>query len=236
MKDVLDIILRGLLSLVTLFLVTKMIGKKQVSQLSLFDYVIGISIGNFAADATLDLGGNYLHGVVPVFLFGFVAYIVSVATMKSIKLRRFFIGTPTIIIYKGKIITKALKKVKFDINDLQEVARNNGYFDLNDIYYAIVEADGDVSFLLKADKKMVTVGDMKFNVNKASLCANVVIDGKIMKNNLKNIGKDVKWFNKELKKRNIESLEDIILITVDDNYNMVIYNKNEDDDLVEIFE
>ena len=107
---------------------------------------------------------------------------------------------------------------------------------MNDIYYAIVEANGDVSFLLKADKKMVTAGDMKLNVNKSCLCANVVIDGKIMKNNLKNIGKDVKWFNKELKKRNIESLEDIILITVDDNYNMVIYNKNEDDDLVEIFE
>ena len=120
MVEILDVILRALISLIALFLVTKLLGKKQVSQLSLFDYVIGISIGNFAAEMTTDLDLPYTHGVVAVLIFGLVAYLVSVLTMKSISLRRFFIGTPTVLIQEGKILMKGLKRVKFDVNDLLE--------------------------------------------------------------------------------------------------------------------
>ena len=89
--EIIDVILRCLVSLVTLFLVTKMIGKKQVSQLSLFDYVIGISIGNFAAEMAINLDSEYLHGVVAVIVFGIVAYLVSILTLKNLKIRKFFI-------------------------------------------------------------------------------------------------------------------------------------------------
>ena len=109
---------RALISLVVLYLVTKMIGKKQVSQLSLFDYVIGISIGNFAAEMTINLESNELNGIWAVILFGLFAYLISILTMKSIWLRRFFMGTPTILIQEGKILESNLKKVKFDINDI----------------------------------------------------------------------------------------------------------------------
>lgn len=101
LNDLLNVCFRGFLSLITLFLVTKMLGKKQVSQLSLFDYVIGISIGNFAAEMTTNLDSNILHGTVAVIVFGIIAYTISIATMKSIVLRRFFSGIPTIIIEDG---------------------------------------------------------------------------------------------------------------------------------------
>ena len=108
---------RAIFSLVILFLVTRMIGKKQVSELSLFDYVISISIGNFAAEMTMNLDSQVLSGAISVVIFGLIAMIVSIITMKSIILRRFFIGTPTILIQDGKFIYKNLKRVKIDIND-----------------------------------------------------------------------------------------------------------------------
>ena len=105
-EELLDVTFRAILSLITLFIVTKMIGKKQVSELSLFDYVIGISIGNFAAEMTLNLDVKISHGVLAVIIFGVIAYVISILTMKSIKLRRFFIGVPTIIIEDGNLLDR----------------------------------------------------------------------------------------------------------------------------------
>ena len=107
-----SVLLRALSSLLVLFLVTKILGKKQVSQLSLFDYVIGISIGNFAAEMTINLESEEFYGILAVIIFGLIAYLVSILTMKSIKLRRFFMGTPTILIQNGKILDNNFHKVK----------------------------------------------------------------------------------------------------------------------------
>ena len=188
--EILDVILRCLISLVTLFFVTKMIGKKQVSQFSLFDYVIGISIGNFAAEMALNLDSDYMHGTIAVIVFGIVAYLVSILTLKNLKLRRFFIGDPTIIIEDGKILYKNLKKTKFDINDLLEECRINGYFDIQEIDYALMEANGKISFLAKPDFQKPTNKDLNINKEKTGLCANLIIDGKIIYESLKIMHKD----------------------------------------------
>ena len=217
-NELFNVVIRGLLSLITLFLVTKLIGKKQVSQLSLFDYVIGISIGNFAAEMTINLESEELYGIIAVLLFGGIAYLVSVGTMKSIKLRRFFMGSPTILIEHGKILQDNFYKVKYDINDMLEQCRVNGYFDISEIDYAIVEANGELSILAKSEYLPVNRNDMKLKVSKSGLCANVIIDGKVMYNNLKKINKDEKWLNKEI--------SDIILATVDINDKVVFYERN----------
>ena len=126
MKEVITVIMRSIVSLTVLFAVTKLLGKKQVSQLSVFDYVIGISIGNFAAEITINMETQFINGIVAMIVFGLIAFSVSIITMKSITLRRFFMGTPTILIQKGKILEKNLKKVKFDVNDLLLHQNNNG--------------------------------------------------------------------------------------------------------------
>lgn len=225
--EVLDVIVRSLLSLITLFLVTKMLGKKQVSQLSLFDYVIGISIGNFAAEMSVNLETNYINSTVAVIIFGLVAYFVSILTMKSIHLRRYFMGVPTILIEHGKLVIEGLRKVKFDINDLLEECRSNGYFDISEIEYAIMETSGSVSILPKGEYKPVVMKDLNLKASKQGLCANVIIDGKIMKNNLKNINKDEKWLEKELKVKGYQDLSNILLATVDINEKLLVYEKNE---------
>lgn len=227
---------RAIFSLITLFLITKMIGKKQVSELSLFDYVISISIGNFAAEMTMNLDSQVLNGFVSVVIFGFIATMVAILTMKSVILRRFFMGTPTIIIQDGAFVLRNLKKIKFDMNDFLETARSAGYFDISQIKYAIMEADGKISFLPKEEYLPVTNKDMNLKPCKQSLCANVIIDGKIMKNNLENINKDEEWLLKNLKVKGYEKMEDILLATVDVNEKLVIFNKREVSDVKNVLE
>lgn len=234
--EVLDVIVRSIISLITLFLVTKMLGKKQVSQLSLFDYVIGISIGNFAAEMTFNVDTQYVNGIVSVLIFGLVAYLVSIGTMKSIRMRRFFMGTPTIMIQDGKLLEKNMKKVHFDVNDLLEECRENGYFDLNEIDYALMEADGRLSILPKSDYKPVTIKDMKIKTQKQGLCANVVIDGKLIPNNLKNMDKNKKWLMHELKVRGYSNLDNILLATLDINEKITVYERNKEEKIKDVLE
>ncbi len=228
LNELLIVIVRAYISLITLFLITKMLGKKQVSQLSLFDYVIGISIGNFAAEITINFDSSLIYGIVSVLIFGTFAYTISILTMKSIKIRRFFIGVPTVLIDKGQILEKGLKKVKFDINDLLEECRGNGYFDLNEIDYAIMEVNGKVSIMPKQPYKPITLKDMNLKESNQSLCANVIIDSNIMENNLKNMNKNIEWLEQQLKIKGYESLDNILLATLDKNEKFTVYEKNND--------
>lgn len=225
-NELLNVTFRAISSLITLFLVTKMLGKKQVSQLSLFDYVIGISIGNFAAEMTINLESNEINGIWAVVLFGLFAYAISYLTMKSIALRRFFMGCPTILIQDGKILETNIKKVKFDVNDMLEEIRGAGYFDLSQVEYALMEANGKLSVLPKPEYKPLTPKDMNLKVDKEGLCANVIIDGKIMYNNLLNINKDDKWLKNQLKVKGYSDISKILLATVDINEKLVIYERN----------
>lgn len=228
MMDLLDVVLRCLVSLITLFLVTKMIGKKQVSQFSLFDYVIGISIGNFAAEMAINLDSSYLHGTIAVIVFGIVAYLVSLVTMKSLKIRKVIIGEPNVLIKGGKILYNSLKKSKFDINDLLEECRINGYFDISNIDYALMEANGKISFLPKPDYQNPVNKDLKIKKNRSGLCINLIIDGQIIEGALKDIHKSEDWLMHEIKIKGFK-LEDVILATLDLEENFKVYGKNVND-------
>ena len=197
-----------------------------MSQLSLFDYVIGISIGNFAAEITINTDVPLMNGTVAVILFGIIAYVISKLTMKSIALRRFITGSPTVLLQNGKFIYKNMYKTSFDMNDFLEECRVNGYFDLNELEYAILEANGQISFLPKSEYKPLTPNDMRVNVKKQGLCANAIIDGNIMLNNIKNFGKTKEWFDKELKLKGYKDYKNILLATIDINEKITIYEKN----------
>ena len=227
---------RALISLFTLFIVTKIVGKKQVSELSLFDYVIGISIGNFAAEMTINIDSPEFNGIYAVILFGVVAYLVSWLTMKSVFLRRIIMGTPTIIIQDGKILKKNMQKVRLDINELLEECRIKGYFDISQIAYGIMEVNGEMSFLPKSNFKVVTTGDLNINNNKESLYANVIIDGKIMYKNLKLMNKSEDWLLQQLSIKGFKSVKDILLCTINFDNKVTIYQNNVLDSSLDILE
>lgn len=230
------IIPRSLFAIILLYLATKLIGKKQVSQLSLFDYVIGISIGNFGAEMIINMDTPYSYGCIAVMTFSLTAYIVSILSMKSIKFRRFITGTPTIVIQNNKILENNLKKLKMDVNDLLEQIRISGYFDLSEIEYAIVEANGKLSILARSEYNPLTPNDMNINVNKKSLVANIIIDSKIINNSLKNMNKTEEWLNKKLKEKGYRDLNKILLATLDINEKIIIYEKNNNIDPIDILE
>ena len=235
-QDIFTVVLRSFISFFLLFFITKMIGKKQVSELSLFDYVIGISIGNFAAEMTMNIDDQYLNGVVALLIFGLIAYTVAIVTMKSMNIRRFFIGNPTIIIQNGKIIEKNMKDVKIDINDLLEQCRTNGYFDINEIEYAIMEANGKLSIMPKAEYKPLTPKDSGTKVQKQVLLGNVLIDGNLMVDNLEIMGKSEEWLIKELKVKGYKTYENILLVTLDNNDKITVYERNDNIKVNDILE
>lgn len=226
MSNFLNICFRTILVLVILFFITKMMGKKQISELNFFDYVVGITIGSIAADISLDIEKNMIAGIAALFIYGFISYIISFVSIKSILARRFFIGVPTVLVEKGKIIESGLKKSKIDVNDLLMEARENGYFNLDEIDYALMEVNGNISFLPKEKEKPVTKKDMKIKCNNEGLTVNAIIDSKYMANNMKAINKDKEWLDHELKVNGYDNYDNILLATIDNNYKVTIYEKN----------
>ena len=226
MSNFLNICFRTILVLIILFFITKMMGKKQISELNFFDYVVGITIGSIAADISLDIEKNMIAGIAALFIYGFISYIISFISIKSILARRFFIGVPTVLEEKGKIIESGLKKSKIDVNDLLMVARENGYFNLDEIDYALMEVNGNISFLPKEKEKPVTKKDMKIKCSNEGLTVNAIIDSKYMVNNMKAINKDTEWLDHELKVNGYDNYDNILLATIDNNYKVTIYEKN----------
>lgn len=226
MSNFLNICFRTILVLIILFFITKMMGKKQISELNFFDYVVGITIGSIAADISLDIEKNMIAGIAALFIYGFISYIISFVSIKSILARRFFIGVPTVLVEKGKIIESGLKKSKIDVNDLLMVARENGYFNLDEIDYALMEVNGNISFLPKEKEKPVTKRDMKIKCSNEGLTVNAIIDSKYMVNNMKAINKDTEWLDHELKVNGYDNYDNILLATIDNNYKVTIYEKN----------
>ncbi|MCI6265598.1 MAG: DUF421 domain-containing protein [Erysipelotrichaceae bacterium] len=225
-NEFLSVIGRTILVLVILFVLTKWMGKKQVSQMNMYDYLIGITIGSIAADISLDIEKNVIAGVISLAIYSLSGVLVTYLTLKNMNLRRFLCGVPTILIENGNIIEKNLYKEGIDLNDLQEEARQNGYFDLSKINYAILETSGKVSFLASAREEPVTRGDMKVKVKDESLSANLIIDGTLLEKNLEQMKKDKSWLEKELNNRGYKDYKNILLMTLDNNGKITIYDKN----------
>ena len=201
-------------------------GKKQISQLNLFDYVVGITIGSVVADVSIDLETHFMHGILVMVVFTSVSILISYLSQKSIMMRRLLVGVPIILIENGKIIGDNLKSVKCDINDFLQETRISGYYDISEIEYAIMETNGRISFLPKSKYKPLTQNDMKIKSSYKGLCSNVVIDGKIMIDNLKIIKKDENWLIKRLDNMGYNSIEDLFLVTIDSDEKVKVYEKN----------
>lgn len=218
------ILIKSFASIIALFLFTKLMGKKQVSQLNMFDYVLGITIGSVAAEIAVNLETEFYKGIIVMAVYTIISIVVSFITNKSIVCRRLLTGVPIILMERGQLIESGLKKAKYDVNEFLEEARSNGYFDISQIEYALMEANGKVSFLPKSKYVPLTPDDMKIKVDYKGLVANLVIDGEIMEKNLKEINKDKKWLYTRLKNNKV-SLDEILLLTCNSKEQLQIYKK-----------
>lgn len=217
-------ILATLGSIIVMFLISKLLGNKQISQLTLFDYINGITIGSIASEmAVSNETTELIIPIIAMLLYGIVGFLLSVITMKSIRCRRFLSGRPLMLIEDGKLYPENLKTAKLDIGDLLSRARNSGYFDITKIQYAILENNGIISFMPKAAEAPLTPKDLNYNKENDKLVINLILDGVIMEGNLKHSGKEIKWLMNQLKEQGYSSPEKVFLCTIDKDDKVTIY-------------
>lgn len=227
MNSLLFMSIKGSIAVIYLFLVIKSLGKKQISELNIFDYIIGLSLGNIAAEMTVNDDISIIEGLISMTVYGIFSLMVSFITEKSIWARRLITGEPIVIMEKGKISREQLKKCKIDINDLLQDARESGYFNISEINYAIMEPSGKISFLPKNKYHPLTPNDTKLKVDNGGITANLILDGNIMEENIRTIGHDKQWLLNRLKKEGYHNPSDILLVVCDNKEKLTIYKKDE---------
>ena len=230
------LVIKSIGSLIALFILTNALGKKQINQLNMFDYVIGISIGNVVAEMTVNKEVQFLDGIIVMSIYSLIAIFISFITTKSICLRRIISGTPILLMKNGRIIEKGLNKAKLDINEFLEEARICGYFDISEIEYAFMEPNGKISFLPKSKYKPLNSDDIKLKKPYKGICTNVIIDGKIMNNNLKSINKTKEWLISRLNNLKYKKISNLLLVTVDTNEKITVFEKDLEDNSYGNFE
>lgn len=223
--DIIKIISLSLGSLVILFLLTKLMGNKEMSQLTMFDYIVGITIGSIAAEMSTSLENNFIEPVVAMLIYGIVSFSISFFCCKSLNMRRFFSGKAKILLDNGKLYRKNFKSAKLDLNEFLMECRINGYFNLSDIQTAILEPNGRISFLPKTLKRPATPEDLNLSPSKENIVYNIVLDGVLLKENLEKSGNNINWLENNLKKQGISDIKKIFLATCDNQNNLSVYVK-----------
>ena len=218
------IIVLSLVSVAILFILTKLIGFRQISEMSFFDYVVGISIGSIAAEMATNIDIEWWKGTTAMVIYAVVGILFSVLSQKSTKMRKLISGKPIILIDNGKIIRSNLKKARIEINDLLTSARGNGYFNLSDVDYAIMETTGKISFLPVPLKRQLNPKDFNFAPEKEGLCINVIIDGHIMEEDLPNAKISREELERQIRNQG-KRVENIMLATVDLKKQLTLYEK-----------
>ncbi|MDB5056184.1 MAG: rane protein [Bacilli bacterium] len=197
-----------------LFLITRLLGKKQISQLTLFEYVVGITLGELAGFMSTDIEANYVHGIVALVTWFLFAYILEIVTLKSLILRHWFEGRGTVMVKDGKVLEDNLKKEKYTGDELMESLRTKNVFNLADVEFAILEASGDLNVLLKKENQPLTPKHLGIKIAPEQEPQMVINDGEIMDEPLATMGLNRKWLKTELEKTGIP-LENIFLGQVD---------------------
>ena len=208
--DIIKVILTSLLSIAALFILTKIMGHKQVSQLDFFDYVSGITIGSIGAELATELESPE-RPLIALALYSLASLILNLMTNKSPRSRIYINGSPTILLNGGKLYRENLRKAKLDLSEFILLCREQGYFDLEEIQTAVFEHNGRLSVLPRAANRPATPEDLKLKVKEARVGTEVIMDGQILGENLSRMGRDENWLQKQLKKQGYKTEKDILL-------------------------
>lgn len=220
--EFIKVVLTSLLSVAVLFIIAKVLGHKQMSQLDFFDYITGITIGSIAAELATELEKPW-KPLVAMLIYGIVAVMLTLITSKLPRMRKFINGTPTVIMSGGKLYRKNMKKAKLDLSEFMVLCRQEGYFDLNDISVAIFEYNGRLTVLPKATRRPVNPTDINVVPEPDTICTEVIMDGRILHGNLKRMGLDPYWLQKELAVQGYKSEKQVFLAVCDQNNQLTVY-------------
>lgn len=207
-----------------LFLSAKLIGHKQIAQLDFFDYITGITIGSIAAEMATDLEAPW-KSMTAMLIYGGVTVLLSVVSNRFPRTRKYLNGTPTILMDHGKLYRENLKKAKLDLSEFMVMCRQQGYFDLSNIQTAVFEYNGKLTILPVSSQRPATPNDLNLAPEQELLFTELIMDGRILEDNLKRMGLDLAWLTKQLEQSHIHSAEDVFLALCDRNLKFVLYKK-----------
>lgn len=214
MPEWLEVVIRSLLFVVVLFLITKWLGKKQLSELSFFEYVVGITIGSIGAEVITGLEQNMFNGIIGIVVFAAIPFLAGLLSLKSKTFRDFIEGRATVFIKDGKIMEENLKKEKYTTDELLELLRKRDVFKVADVEFALLEPTGDLSVMLKKENQPLTPKDVNLTVASVKEPQTVIMDGEILDEPLSTIGRSRSWLKTEMEKQGV-TIENIFLGQVD---------------------
>ena len=215
---------RAIIIYIIVLVVMRLMGKREIGQLQPFELVISIMIADLASIPMTDPGVPIFNGLVPILGLLAMHLLITVLNIKSVNLRKITCGKPTILVYRGKIDEEALKKERFTISELQERLRGKDVFNLGDVEFAILETNGEVSVITKPNKRNLTPEDMNIEADYEGLPYDLIVDGKIMYENLNKIGKDKRWLIKQIEKFKCLP-QDVLIATMDGKGNFFCQQK-----------
>lgn len=207
-------LIRTIILYIIVLIVMRLMGKREIGQLQPFELAISIMIADLAAIPMSDTGIPITNGIIPILGLLVMHLLISLINIKSVKARELLCGRPTILIYRGKIDEQALKKERFTINELEERLRGNNVVNLGDVEYAILETSGQVTVIQKPDKRNSIPQDFNIMPEYEGIPYDLVVDGKVMEENLKAIGKDYNWLKKQVEKFDMKP-EQALVVTLD---------------------
>ena len=216
------IVLSSLLSYAALFICAKVIGRKQISQLNFLDYITGITIGSIAAELATDLENTW-KPLAAMGVYALLTFLLSLIGKRAARSRKFLDGTPTIIMQNGKLYRSNMKKAKLDLSEFMVMCREQGYFNLADIHTAVFEYNGKLTILPVSKKRPVTPEDMKLSPEQETLSTEVIMDGRILEENLKRMGLNAAWLDKQLRTQGVHDAKAVFLGLYDAQNKLTLY-------------
>lgn len=205
---------RAIILYILVLIVMRLMGKREIGQLQPFELAISIMIADLASTPMTEIGIPLTNGIIPILGLLVMHLIISMLNIKSLKVREIICGKPRILVYRGKIDEKALRKERITINELQEKLRSKDTVTLGEVEYAILETSGEVTVIKKPGKRNTIPEDFEIEPEYEGIPYDLVIDGKVMYGNLKSLGKDYEWLKKEVKKFKLQP-EQALLVTLD---------------------
>ena len=214
--------LSSLLSIAVLFLLAKLMGTKQVSQMTMFDYVVGITIGSIAAELATELE-EPLRPLTALIVYGVTAFVISILTNKFLKVRSIVTGKPLVLLENGVIYRENLKKARLDLNEFLTYCRIGGWFDLNQLQSAVLEHNGVVSFLPKEKNRPATPTDLDLNPKQSQVQTPFVMDGRLMTDNIRQAGKAEDWVYRSLLRQGYRDEKEVLLALWDGGEKLTVF-------------
>lgn len=220
--ELMKILLASVVSYAALFLCAKVVGRKQISQLDFMDYITGITIGSIAAELATDLE-NMWKPLVAMAIYTLATWAMARLSLSLSRSRKYLNGSPVIVMDNGKLYRKNMRQAKLELSDFMVMCRQQGFFNLADIQTAVYEYNGQLTILPVSARRPLTPEDMKLSPQQETILSEVIMDGRVLGENLRRMGLDEKWLARQLRSQGIDGPESVFLALCDREKHLSCY-------------